>query len=144
MTKKKKSAKKAKTKPAKKVSRRVRKPGPRSLALPGMEQVRNVKLDNVCESIAEEREEANAARVKEKQLTAAALKVMQERNVTVYKHAGVELIRVPGADKLRLRLVSDTGDASVDDGVTRSDSETDHDDGEAVSAMVSGGDAPLV
>lgn len=94
--------------------------GPRSMVLPTMEQARSQRLDNLCEEIAEERETMNGAKVKEKASTASALKAMQERNLTVYKHAGVELARVPGAEKLRVRLVNDDGDASVGEGVTTS------------------------
>ncbi len=125
-----KKAKSKKAKPNGKGSTRKKKKGARSQPLPGMEQVRNVKLDNVCESIAEERETMNAAKTKEKQLTATALQVMQIGKVTVYKHAGVELIRVPGADKLRIRLVEDSGDAAVTDGTT-TDSASQAADGDA-------------
>jgi len=41
-----------------------------------MSQVRSQKLDNVCESIAEERATMNDAKKKEKQLTATAMQVM--------------------------------------------------------------------
>lgn len=33
--------------------------------------------------------------------------------VTVYKHAGIELARMPGAEKLRVRVTKETGDAQV-------------------------------
>lgn len=108
--------KKGKAKP--KVQRKGRtkkKKGPRSQVLPGggMDAVRNGDLDNLCEEIAEERESSNQAKTREKASTAKALAVMQAEKYTVYKHAGVELVRVPGADKLRVRLVDDEGDAAV-------------------------------
>lgn len=78
-----------------------------------MEQVRNRRLDNLCESIGDERGTINAAKQNEASLEQAALQVMTRDGVTVYKHAGVELVRVPGADKLRVRLVKDTGDSEV-------------------------------
>lgn len=31
---------------------------------------------------------------------------MHNKNLTSYHHAGVELVRVPGAEKLRVRIVS--------------------------------------
>jgi hypothetical protein len=40
---------------------------------------------------------------------------MQRVDVVVYKHAGVELARVPGAEKLRVRLVRGEGDADAGD-----------------------------
>jgi hypothetical protein len=112
-----KPAKGAKPPKAKKASK-PRAKGPRSQALPGMGQVRNSKLDNICEGIAEERAASNAANQEEKQLTSTALQVMQASKVTAYRHAGVELSRVPGAEKLRVRLTKETGDAEVTEGKT--------------------------
>lgn len=80
-----------------------------------MEQHRNVRLDNVCEGIANERGIMNAASLEEKSLIQSALQVMQAKGVQVYKHAGVELARVPGAEKLRVRLTKETGDADAGD-----------------------------
>lgn len=78
-----------------------------------MEAVRSGKLDNICEGIAEERSVINAAQTEEKSLISTALQVMQQQGITVYKHGGIELVRVPGADKLRVRQTKDHGDASV-------------------------------
>lgn len=80
-----------------------------------MEQKRNVRLDNYCEAIAEHRSAKNAALLAEHQEEAGALQEMQRGNVVVYKHAGVELARVPGAEKLRVRLVKGEGDADSGD-----------------------------
>lgn len=111
-------AKKAEAKKAAKGA--AKKPSPRSQVLPGMEQVRNRRLDNICEGIAQERSIMNAASVEEKSLIATALQVMQDDKRTIYKHSGVELVRVPGADKLRVKLTKDSGDAEVSGGTTRS------------------------
>jgi hypothetical protein len=88
---------------------------PRSQALPGMEQQRNVKLDNVCEGIADERRVMNAAKVEERGLIQSALQLMQQKGIQVYKHGGVELARVPGSESLRVRLTKQTGDADETD-----------------------------
>lgn len=80
-----------------------------------MEQVRNKKLDNVCEAIGEERRQMNAAKQEEQGLIQSALQVMQRDGVTVYRHSGVELARVPGAEKLRVRLTKEQGDADAGD-----------------------------
>lgn len=88
-----------------------------------MEQVRNVRLDHICESILDERAAKNAATTEEQGLIATALQEMQKKNVTVYKHGGVELVRVPGADKLRVRLSKEDGDADVAGGATTSGGE---------------------
>lgn len=92
--------------------------GPRSQSLPGMSEVRNTRLDNICEGIAEERQQKNAADLEEKQLTSTALQVMQSSKISAYRHAGVELARVPGAEKLRVRLTKETGDSEVSEGKT--------------------------
>lgn len=115
---------KGKTKPTRKAPASTRRKGPRSQTLPGMDQVRNRKLDNLCEAIGEERNRMNAAKQEEQASIQAALQVMQRDNVTVYKHAGVELARVPGAEKLRVRLVKEQGDADAGDLET---GETDND-----------------
>jgi hypothetical protein len=88
---------------------------PRSQVLPGLEQVRSAKLDNLCEGIAEVRTVMNNAKVEESGLIAAALQTMVQRSLQVYKHGGVELARVPGAEKLRVRLTKEQGDAGEDD-----------------------------
>lgn len=93
--------------------------GPRSQPLPGMEQVRNAKLDRFCESIGEMREQMNTLRADESGELQGALREMHDRNVTAYRHAGVEMVRVPGEEKIRVRTSkekasdmtpSDTGD----------------------------------
>lgn len=98
-----------------------KKPGARSQVLPGLEQVRDRKLDNLCESIAEHRRVMNAARVEEQSDVAAALQHMVKKSSSVYKHGGVELARVPGAERLRVRLTKETGDADADDLETSDD-----------------------
>ncbi len=112
-----KKAAKAKSKP-KAVKKAVRKPvkkGPRSQVLPGMERVRNSRLDQVCEAIGEERERMNAAKTEERGLITGALQEMQRANLSVFRHGGVELSRVPGAEKLRVRLTKEEGDAGAED-----------------------------
>ena len=80
-----------------------------------MEQVRDVRLDNLCESIAEDRRVMNQARQDEAGSVQAALKRMQDNDVVVYRHGGIELARVPGAEKLRVRPTKEEGDADAGD-----------------------------
>ena len=80
-----------------------------------MERVRSAKLDSLCESIGDERETMNKARTEEKGLIISALTEMQRRGVQVYKHASIELARVPGSEKLRVRLIKEQGDADEAD-----------------------------
>lgn len=122
---KKKTAKQGK-KPTPKKGKPARKKGPRSQPLPGMEQVRNVRLDHYCESIGESREKTNALRREEKNDLQGALRVMHDRNVVVYRHAGVELVRIPGEEKLRVRTTKeDASDISAPDPETVIDAEDD-------------------
>lgn len=93
----------------------AKKPSARSQALPGMEKVRDQRLDNLCEAMADHRRVMNAARVEEQGDIVTALQHMVKKNISVYKHAGIELVRVPGAEKLRVRLVKEQGDADADD-----------------------------
>ena len=85
--------------------------GPRSTPLPGMGQVRSKKLDNLCEAIGEARGAMNAAKIEEQASIQAALQIMQKENRTAFRHASVELMRVPGAEKLRVRITKEQGDA---------------------------------
>jgi hypothetical protein len=78
-----------------------------------MEQVRNRRLDHVCESLLEVRTRINADRGEEAGLEKTGLDEMHRTGGTVYKHAGIELVLVPGAEKLRVRLTKETGDAQV-------------------------------
>ncbi len=116
---KKKAVKKASKRKEPKAKVRQGKPqrakGARSQVLPGLEQVRSRKLDAICEGISDERQAMNAAKVEEKGLIAAALQAMTREGVTVYRHGGVELARVPGAEKLRVRLTKEQGDADEGD-----------------------------
>ena len=54
----------------------------------------------------------NKAKTEEKGLINSALQEMQAKKITTYHHAGIELARVPGAEKLRVRLTkaADEGD----------------------------------
>jgi hypothetical protein len=78
-----------------------------------MERVRNVRLDNLCESIAEERRAINDATVEVKGLSITALREMREKRLTSHRHAGVELIRIPGEERLSIRT-SKAADATAE------------------------------
>lgn len=85
--------------------------------------MRSEKLDALCESIGDERDKMNAARLETQDLIASALELMTKKNLTVYRHDRIELARIPGADKLRVRVTKEEGDA--DD--TDNDAEDDGD-----------------
>lgn len=82
---------------------------PRDQKLPTMAQPRNAVLERLCGSIEEQRAVMNAARQQEKGDLQAALQEMQRRDLSQFVYAGVELTRVTGADKLRVRVVDDEG-----------------------------------
>lgn len=107
---------------------------PRSQTLPGMEKIRSKPLDNLCEGIGDCRATKNAATTEERGFERSALKVMQTRGLSVYKHAGVELALVPGSDKLRVRLTSEKGDAAVMAGASVEPSESEIHDEDAYEA----------
>lgn len=103
-----------------------------------MEQVRIGRLDNLCEAIAETRAHQNELRQTEAGNEQAALRVMQQYKASSYRHAGVELVRVPGDEKLRVRTqreptassdAAGDGDEAGDDNVDE-DQGADQDTGE--------------
>lgn len=93
-------------------------PGPRSQMLPGMEHVRDQTLDRLCESVGEGRDAMAQLRENEAGDLQAALTRMRARNLHTYQHAGVEMARVPGEEKLRVRATKDKATAAVDEGGT--------------------------
>lgn len=115
MAKKAKKAKpKQKAKPAKKAAAsKARNRKPRSQTLPGMEQVRHRDLDRFCESIGETRDSINELKGEEADLCRGALRSMRLHEVMSYRHAGVELVRVIGEDKLRVRTTEDEATAGA-------------------------------
>jgi hypothetical protein len=89
---------------------------PKSQALPGLEQVRNATLDRASESIADCRATINGAKADEAGYVQVALREMMKvasslgQSTYSYKHAGVELLLVPGDAKLRVRALRDGGE----------------------------------
>lgn len=120
---------------ASKMNRKLTKPDSparrraRQGVLPGTESVRSDKLDALCEGIGDERDKMNAARLECQTLIAAALELMTKKNLTVYRHDRIELARIPGADKLRVRVTKEEGDAD----------DTDHDDGDLTGVQLRDG-----
>lgn len=102
------------------------------MPLPGMAQVRNGRLDNLCEAIGEDRRTMASASADEQGSIQAALREMSSKGLSTYKHAGVELAFVPGKDKLRVRLTKDNSDSSTK--VDASDEEPESVGGDADAA----------
>jgi hypothetical protein len=82
-----------------------------------MEQVRNRKLDSLCEEIADVRRTKNRLLGEETELQRQALLEMERAAASAgggarsYTHAGVELALVPGETHLRIRLVREQATA---------------------------------
>ena len=132
---KKKPAPKKAAKPAKKAAPtpKARRSRPQSQTLPGFEQVRHSRLDRLCEGIAEVRTEMNEQRTIEGEKCRAALVYMHDAKVTTYRFAGVELVRVPGEEKLRVRTTKESATLETDTG-------TGQDEGEIADALTKGDD----
>ena len=91
---------------------------PLSRVLPGMERVRDELLDNMFEVRAVKTGIMNESRRDIKALDGGILQRMQDlekagKTIYVYKHSGLEGARVPGSERLRMRLVKDQGNAEV-------------------------------
>ena len=88
--------------------------------LGGMEQVRHVRLDRLCESIGDTREKKNALQADEDADIQAALDYMVKDKVASYHHHGIELVLRPGAFKLTVRkhkeITADGGPDGADEG----------------------------
>lgn len=81
---------------------------PRSQVLPGMEQVRNAKLDGICEEISEGRETSNTLATAEKTLKKQAAREMEAKGIPAYRQAGVEIKFAPGEPTLSVRLIKES------------------------------------
>lgn len=87
---------------------------PRARALPGLEKVRDEELDAACERIGDIREQQAALRSSEKQEKKLCQDRMHALKLKAHKHAGVELLLVPGDEKLRVRLTGDEGQIAAE------------------------------
>lgn len=72
--------------------------------MPGVDQVRNAKLDNYCEGIGYERRLQAESRANEGSYETSALNEMVRSGIHAYHNAGVELVMVEGAAKLRVHV----------------------------------------
>lgn len=88
-------------------SRKAKAKNPRSQALPGMAQVRDAKLDTICEDIGEGLDQIEAGTAQVNDGKAAAATRLHTRGLSGYRHAGVRLALVPGAEKVSARREKD-------------------------------------
>lgn len=108
------------------------KPRPQTPALPGLEgMVHDRELDSICSGIADNMHAINEAHTNIKGLDSNGLSVLRKKGRTMYRAHGVEIVRVPGDEKLRKRLVKGEGEAEAD---TTDDLDQDVDNGAAAGA----------
>jgi hypothetical protein len=88
---------------------------PRQKRLPGVEDRRIEELDGIAESIQDVRAQKNELSQTEKQYLVQALQLLRKHDKQVWKHGGVELVRVPGDEKVRVRLVNGEGAADEEE-----------------------------
>lgn len=83
--------------------------------MPHTAGVRVPELDELCEEIGTWRTKKNQAINGEASAKRDALGSMIRHKKRAYRHDGIELARIPGAEELRVRLTKETGDAATDD-----------------------------
>lgn len=94
----------------------------RSQTLPGMAQVRDAKLDEICESIGDGLDQINQGTEDVNDGKSAALARLHARGLQAYRHAGVRVTLVPGAEKVSVKREKDrevnvsVGAGEVNDG----------------------------
>lgn len=86
---------------------------PKDQPLAGMEDVRIDELDDICGHISDVREELNTARQQENEHLQAALGLLREHKKMSWSAHGVELIRVPGQEKIRCRTSKEQASAET-------------------------------
>ena len=99
-----------------------RKGRPKTRLLPGMETMAAIKsLDQIADAAADSMHRINADQLLLKGLKLKALTELRKHDRIVYKAHGIELVLVPGDEKVRARLISGEGaaeaDGEVDDAV---------------------------
>ena len=101
-----KKVKKPKQKPKPKTvraRRKITKPRPKAQPLPGMEDMQHPVLGGCCERISDARERAAEAAADEAGEKQVALQAMRKENRQSFQAHGIELVRVPGEEALRVK-----------------------------------------
>jgi hypothetical protein len=102
---------------------------PKNKPLPGMEDVRVEEIDETLHSLSDVRRQLNDLRSTEQGLMQRVMRLMREHEVTSARAYGVEAVRVPGEEKLRVRTSKEQATAEV---------EEDGDDEQDMQEMPSG------
>jgi hypothetical protein len=119
--------------------------GPRSqaLPLPGGLGKRIQALDDAAAAIGDIRDQMAELRADEQGHKRTALNLMRKHDRTTWRHAGVELARVPGEEKLRIRKTKgENASAEVEEELpTDAKAKAANDDTNAPEAPDAGGEA---
>jgi hypothetical protein len=98
-----KTPKRTKPKAVRARSKSSNKATPKFQPLPGMEDMRHPVLGPCCERIADARERATGAASDEAGEKQVALQTMRKENRQSFQAHGIELVRVPGEEALRVK-----------------------------------------
>lgn len=123
---KKKATKRAAPKKAAKQSRKqvekvlrngpVQRRRPKAQSLPGMENIGQIpSLDRCCRALSDVRGQMSDLRADEAAEMQTALNELKRHNRTTYRQHGVELVRVPGEEKLRVRTSKEGASAETEE-----------------------------
>lgn len=109
----KKVARKQSKRDAEKVLRRgpIRRAAPRQDTLIDLRRI--APLDDVCAAISRCRADINELKSEEAGYEQTALSLMRKHSKTTWKHNGVQLVRVPGEEKLQVKT-SRSGNATAE------------------------------
>ena len=88
---------------------------PKDTPLPGMEDVRISALNDVAGRIADIREQKNDLIATENEELQTALNLMRKHEKVSWRAHGVEFVRVPGEEKLRVRTSKEKATAEVEE-----------------------------
>ena len=86
----------------------------KNVPLVGMEDIRISALDDICSTLSDVRETMNAARGDEKKHLKTALGLMRTHRKQSWRAHGVELVRVPGEEKIRCRTSKEPASAEME------------------------------
>ena len=86
---------------------------PKDQPLPGMEDARIQALDDVAGTMSDLREQINDLRTQEGETMTSALNLMRKHDKQSWRAHGVEFVRVPGEERLRVRTSKERATAEV-------------------------------
>lgn len=112
---------------------------PKDVTLPGMEDRKDRQLSELASGVADERHTQAESKMSEAGLLQAVQKRMKSLGMATFKDHGVQFVRVPGDEKLRVKV--DKGSAGEEQGSDLAEPEGDVDAMDALDNDGSG-DAP--